>query len=216
MLHLRCTPLQLLLLAAAGFLLILYTATMTPPKEHGLIPDVFPEAFAAPLLSVTFGTHVLKAGEELTPEQVWDQPTISIPLAEPDSLYTIVMTDPDAPSRAEPKFREFLHWVVVNVPGGKLEQGGDTIAEYIGSLPPPSSGLHRYVLAAYKQPAKIDPASEPHSKANADTSKRRSWKLADFAHRHHLGHPSAWTYYEAQNSAFVKDGWDRLAQKIPK
>ncbi|GLH03134.1 Putative phosphatidylethanolamine-binding protein [Gryllus bimaculatus] len=55
------------------------------------------------------------------------------------------MTDPDAPSRATPTNREFLHWLVGNVPGGDVARG-EVLAEYVGSGPPLGTGLHRYVL----------------------------------------------------------------------
>lgn len=58
--------------------------------------------------------------------------------------------DPDAPSRAEPTFDQWLHWTVVNIPGKDLSKG-NTLAEYVGSGPPPNTGLHRYVFLVYKQ-----------------------------------------------------------------
>lgn len=45
------------------------------------------------------------------------------------------MTDPDAPSRKEPKFREWHHWLVVNIPGNDVKKG-ETLSEYVGSGPP--------------------------------------------------------------------------------
>ena len=47
--------------------------------------------------------------------------------------------DPDAPSRADPKFREWQHWLVVNVPGTDVAKG-DTLAAYVGSGPGKDSG----------------------------------------------------------------------------
>ena len=35
----------------------------------------------------------------------------------------LIVTDPDAPSRAEPSIREVLHWLVVNVPGNDINKG---------------------------------------------------------------------------------------------
>lgn len=32
-------------------------------------------------------------------------------------------SDPDAPSRAEPTFREWHHWLVVNIPGTDISKG---------------------------------------------------------------------------------------------
>ena len=53
--------------------------------------------------------------------------------------------DPDAPSRADPKWGEWRHWLVVNIPGNDISKG-DTIAQYIGAAPPVGTGLHRYVI----------------------------------------------------------------------
>lgn len=70
-------------------------------------------------------------GNELKPKQVKDLPTFEFE-TKPDKLYTIMMVDPDAPSRAEPKLREILHYMVVNVPGSDVSKG-DTLAEYIAA-----------------------------------------------------------------------------------
>lgn len=65
------------------------------------------------------------------------------------------MTDPDAPSRADPNFREVRHWLVVNIPGTDVTKG-DTIVEFIGSGPPEGTGLHRYTFLVYKQSNKLN------------------------------------------------------------
>lgn len=44
-------------------------------------------------------------------------------------------SDPDPPSRANPKFREWRHWCVVNIPGADVSKG-DVLCEYVGSGPP--------------------------------------------------------------------------------
>lgn len=61
------------------------------------------------------------------------------------------MADPDAPSRADPKFREVCHWTVINIPGSDLAKG-NTLFEYLGSGPPEGTGLHRYTFLLFKQP----------------------------------------------------------------
>jgi hypothetical protein len=33
------------------------------------------------------------------------------------------LVDPDAPSRADPEFREYRHWLVVNIKGSDLSSG---------------------------------------------------------------------------------------------
>lgn len=45
---------------------------------------------------------------------------------DPHSYYTLIMSDPDAPSRGSPKAREWLHWLVVNIPGDNISQA-DTL-----------------------------------------------------------------------------------------
>lgn len=53
--------------------------------------------------------------------------------------------DPDAPSREDPKWGEWRHWLVINIPGNDLS-AGEVAAEYIGAGPPKDTGLHRYIL----------------------------------------------------------------------
>lgn len=98
-------------------------------------------------------------GNELTPTQVKDIPEVKWD-ADPNKYYTLIMTDPDAPSRANPTYREFKHWVIVNIPGGKVAQG-ENLAEFIGSGPPEGTGLHRYVFLVYDQNGRKDFAMEP-------------------------------------------------------
>lgn len=49
------------------------------------------------------------------------------------------MTDPDAPSREDPKFREWHHWLVGNIPGSEIAKG-ETLSAYVGSGPPQGTG----------------------------------------------------------------------------
>lgn len=39
---------------------------------------------------------------------------------EADAYYTLLMFDPDA----SPMFREVRHWLVMNIPGTSIDQGG--------------------------------------------------------------------------------------------
>lgn len=50
-------------------------------------------------------------GNEIAPVDVKEQPKITYE-ASPNDYYTLIMTDPDAPSRANPVRREFRHWLV--------------------------------------------------------------------------------------------------------
>lgn len=93
-------------------------------------------------------------GNILTPTQVKNPPQVKWN-AQPDSFYLLCMTDPDAPSRQDPKFREWHHWLVGNIPGNDIAKG-DVLSEYVGSGPPEKTGLHRYVFLIYKQPKRLE------------------------------------------------------------
>lgn len=93
-------------------------------------------------------------GNELTPTQVKDVPTVKWN-ADANKFYTLCMTDPDAPSRKDPKFREWHHWLVGNIPGGRVDDG-ETLSAYVGSGPPQGTGLHRYVFLIYEQKEKLN------------------------------------------------------------
>ena len=88
-------------------------------------------------------------GNELTPTQVQHEPLVRW---ESDVLshYTLLMTDPDAPSRENPVNAEIRHWLVGNIRGSDVHHG-DEIFEYRGSGPPQGSGLHRYVFLIFRQ-----------------------------------------------------------------
>lgn len=60
--------------------------------------------------------------------------------ADPNEYYTLIMTDPDAPSRESPKFREWHHWLVVNIPGNNIAQGEEKTS-YFGAAPPANTGM---------------------------------------------------------------------------
>lgn len=58
----------------------------------------------AKLVDVKFGNVAVNLGNVLKPTQVKNPPTISWD-ADPSKLYLLIKTDPDAPSRKDPKFR---------------------------------------------------------------------------------------------------------------
>ncbi|XP_043653523.1 protein D2 [Drosophila teissieri] len=191
---------MLVLLALVGCLLAAQAGSVEEVfRSHQVVPDVIPEP-PNQLLKVMYSNNlVAKDGVELTPTQVKDQPVVDWD-AQPGEFYTLIMTDPDAPSRAEPKFREFKHWILANIHGNDLESG-DAIAEYIGSGPPQGTGLHRYVFLLYKQSGKLEFDEERVSKKSRKD--RPKFSAAKFAKKHELGTPVAGTFYQAQYDDYV-------------
>ena len=50
-------------------------------------------------------------GEVLAASETDSKPALAW-AADPEAWYTLIMTDPDAPSREDPTYREFVHWYV--------------------------------------------------------------------------------------------------------
>ena len=42
---------------------------------------------------------------------------------DPDSFYTLMMVDPDVYSRKNATLREFIHYMVVNIPSDRVWEG---------------------------------------------------------------------------------------------
>ncbi|CAK1541415.1 unnamed protein product [Leptosia nina] len=168
-------------------------------EANEVVPDVIPKA-PTKLLAVKYPSGVkVKEGNELTPTQVKDVPTVSWE-ASAHAFYTLAMTDPDAPSRKEPKFREWDHWLVGNIPGENVSSG-ETLSAYVGAGPPEGTGLHRYVFLVYKQPGKLT-FDEPRL-PNTSGEKRTMFSIAKFAEKYNLGDPIAGNFFQAQYDDYV-------------
>lgn len=117
------------------------------------------------------------------------------------------LVDPDAPSRKNPKFREWHHWLVVNIPGNDISKG-EELSAYIGSGPPKDTGLHRYVFLIYKQPGKLT-CDENHLPNNSGAN-RGGWKAREFAGKYNLGNPVAGNFYLAEYDDYVPILYQKL------
>lgn len=163
-------------------------------------------------LQVRYGNLELdELGKELTPTQVQNKPTlIEWDGMEKDKLYTVILTDPDAPSRKNPKFREWHHFIVVNANGNDLSTGF-VQSDYVGSGPPKGTGLHRYVWLVYEQPGPIK--CEEAVLTNRSGENRGQFSAASFRAKYKLGTPVAGTCYQAQWDEYVPKLYEQLAGK---
>ncbi|XP_078668092.1 protein D1-like [Branchiostoma floridae x Branchiostoma belcheri] len=163
--------------------------------KNGIVPDIVDTA-PTETAAVTYesNTTIVDFGNELTPTQVKSPPQV-IWAAEEGYLYTLIMTDPDAPSRSNPKFREWHHWLIVNIPGHDIGRG-EVLTDYIGAAPPKDSGLHRYVFLVYRQQGKLTCNEE--RLPNNSTANRGKFKTKVFATKYKLGNPVAGNFFQAQ------------------
>nr|QLM02225.1 mother of FT and TFL1 1 [Gomphichis scaposa] len=138
-------------------------------------------------MSVNFGTKHINNGCKIKPSIALSPPTVNIS-GRPFDFFTLVMTDPDAPSPSEPSLREWVHWVVVNIPGGTDASQGQEVVPYTSPKPP--LGIHRYVMVLFHQQSVFPAVAPLVSRANFSTR--------DFAVRYDLGLPVAVVYFNSQ------------------
>lgn len=122
---------------------------------------------------MSWGKEDARLGNTIKPKKLQDQPSLSVyddsssdMFVESDMSYVITMTDPDAPSRDDPKWSEFCHWIAANVSLSEktfsilpipffssqdVEKSStpDDVVEYKPPGPPPKTGKHRYVFLVF-------------------------------------------------------------------
>uniref|UniRef100_A0A2K6TE86 Phosphatidylethanolamine binding protein 1 n=1 Tax=Saimiri boliviensis boliviensis TaxID=39432 RepID=A0A2K6TE86_SAIBB len=103
-------------------------------------------------LHVTYAGAVMRElGKVLMSTQVKNRPTsILWGALDSEKLCTLVLTDSGGPSRKDPKYREWYHFLVVNMKGNDISRG-TVLSNYLGSGPPKTTGLHCYVWLVYQQ-----------------------------------------------------------------
>lgn len=109
-------------------------------------------------------------GNTIKPKKLQDEPTIT--LTQPKSAegacsslsnltYTVTLTDPDAPSRDDPKWSEMCHWIATGLATSDDADSScsspltlsladlDELMPYYPPGPPEKTGKHRYVLFVF-------------------------------------------------------------------
>ncbi len=92
---------------------------------------------------------------------------------DPNKIYCLMMVDPDAPSKKDPIFKYFLHWLIINI---SLD-AKDIIMDFEPPTPPENSGPHRYCIILFEQIKKIN--LEP-------IKERKRFPCASFVKEHDL------------------------------
>ncbi|XP_043693973.1 protein MOTHER of FT and TFL1-like [Telopea speciosissima] len=162
-------------------------ASVEPLVVGRVIGDVIDMFVPSVSMSVYYGPKHIANGCEIKPSTTINPPKVLIsgPFHE---LFTLVMTDPDAPSPSEPNMRELVHWIVVNIPGGTNPTRGKEILSYAN--PRPHLGIHRFIFVLYKQKYEVNDVEEPEPRSNFSTRA--------FANNLELGVPVATVYFNAQ------------------
>ncbi|KAF5276842.1 hypothetical protein FQA39_LY06394 [Lamprigera yunnana] len=160
-------------------------------KSSDLIPDLINVApHHQAVIKFSSSGQLVNLGNLLKPSEVQDVPTVVYPVL--GEYFTLMLVDPDAPSRKDPLERSFVHWLVVNIHRLNIDDG-DLLAEFIGSAPPPNSGLHRYTFLVYKQPRKLQFSEAKLSVTNFE--ERKFFSVQNFVSKYNLGNPVAGNFY---------------------
>ncbi|KAG0220982.1 hypothetical protein BGW41_007288 [Actinomortierella wolfii] len=175
-------------------------AVETALKQDGVIPDVVPPTQLHTTLMVSYNGKEVVLGNTLAVSETQHEPKVTFMPDSPTDKYTLIFTDPDAPSRKDPKMREWRHWVVSDISVASSDslvsvQGGKTLTPYMGPAPPKGSGPHRYVFLLYKQTPNSD-ATLLSTPLSADH--RGKFKASQFANQAGLELVGA-NYYFAEN-----------------
>ncbi|EFA03425.2 protein D3 [Tribolium castaneum] len=170
-------------------------------ESDGIVPQILADAPPAHLFVTYPNGKKVHLGEELTPSEVKDEPQVKWDAAS-TKYYTLVMFDPDAPSRSDPSFADVKHWLVGNIQGGDVSTG-DVIAEYFGSGPPKDTGLHRYIFLVYEQKERLT-FDEPRS-LKLSRAHRLKWSLKEFVKKYNLGAAVAGDYFKAKWEPYVDE-----------
>nr|ANS56354.1 FT-like protein [Pinus armandii] len=152
-----------------------------------VIGDVLDRFVPCVNLAVTYASRQVINGCELKPSAVVFAPRVIIGGEDLRDFYTLVMTDPDAPNPSNPIQREYLLWMVTDIPAATIASLGIELAPY--ESPRPTIGIHRYIFVLFKQMGR-ETVFPPMSRINFNTR--------DFAYTNGLGLPVAAVYFNAQ------------------
>lgn len=178
--------------------------------QDQVVPDVV-DSVPKAQLQVKYGGATVTPGSTFTPTQVKDAPEVTWE-ADQAAYYTLIMTDPDAPSRTEPAQREMLHWLVTNIPRNDISKG-NVLADYVASGPPKGTGFHRYVFLLYKQAGRQEFPDFPIIDRNTSEG-RPLFKNRGFAARYALGELQAATFFQAEYDNYVPTIHKQLGMKF--
>ncbi|KAK8669291.1 hypothetical protein V6N13_106726 [Hibiscus sabdariffa] len=155
-----------------------------------VVGDVLDSFTRSISLRVSYPIREVNNGVELKPSQVVNQPRVDVGGNDLRTFYTLVMVDPDAPSPSDPNLREYLHWLVTDIPATTGAGFGQEVVCY--ESPRPTIGIHRFVFVLFRQLGR-QTVYAPGWRQNFNTR--------DFAELYNLGLPVAPVYFNCQRES---------------
>ncbi|KAF1859989.1 hypothetical protein Lal_00027837 [Lupinus albus] len=155
-----------------------------------VIGDVLDPFESSISMRVTYNNRDVSNGSEFKPSHVVNQPRVCIGGDDLRNLYTLVVVNPDAPSPSDPNLREYLHWLVTDIPATTGPTFGNEVVNY--ESPRPSMGIHRIVFVLFHQLGR-EIVYAPGWRQNFITR--------EFAELYNLGSPVAAVYFNIQRES---------------
>uniref|UniRef100_A0A0D9UY10 Uncharacterized protein n=1 Tax=Leersia perrieri TaxID=77586 RepID=A0A0D9UY10_9ORYZ len=153
-----------------------------------VIGDVVDPFSPAATLRVMYNGVRVVNGEKLRPSAVSERPRVEIGGDDLRQFYTLVMVDPDAPNPNNPTLREYLHWLVTDIPGTTDANHGRELVCY--ESPQPVAGIHRVAVVLFRQ---MDRGA-----VDQPSLLRHNFSTRTFADNHCLGDPVAAAFFTCQ------------------
>ncbi|XP_010444040.1 PREDICTED: protein BROTHER of FT and TFL 1 [Camelina sativa] len=154
-----------------------------------VIGDVLEMFNPSVTMRVTFSSNtIVSNGHELAPSLLQSKPRVEVGGQDLRSFFTLIMIDPDAPSPSNPYMREYLHWMVTDIPGTTDASFGREIVRY--EAPKPVAGIHRYIFVLFKQSGRQTVSAAPET--------RECFNTNAFSSYFGLSLPVAAVYFNAQ------------------
>lgn len=140
-----------------------YNPLNLPLTQAGVVPNTLPDFTPRtfPVLVFPSGAVAFE-GNSISIADATYAPAVSF-VGDGQSLYTLAIVDNDAPERSNNLISEVQHFLAFNIPSYTINANLSTLGDkptgsagFLSPAPPPGCGPHRYVVALFKQPSRID------------------------------------------------------------
>nr|BDG58486.1 flowering locus T-like protein 6 [Allium sativum] len=155
-----------------------------------IIGDVVDPFTKSVNLKVVYGDKEVSNGTRLRQSMVINQPRVTIEGCDSRTLYSLAMINADAPTPTNPTHREYLHWLVTDIPERVDASYGNEIVQYESPWTP--TGIHRIVFVLFKQQIQQTVYAPGW---------RQNFYTRDFAAYYNLGPPVAAVYFNCHRES---------------
>ncbi|CAH0386250.1 unnamed protein product [Bemisia tabaci] len=163
-------------------------------KFHKVYPEVI-TTIPKQKVVIFYGEKEVNYGTPMTIKEVENAPSVAW-AADPKSLYTLMVTDPDAPSETMPYIKEDCFWWVANIKGNNISTGD----AFVGYKPPHPSfrpGSQAYVFVVYKQPGHVTYLT--NTNIDEDQTENDKFRVAQVAKAYNLSDPIAINLFQIRH-----------------